>query len=157
MKPVNQTSFGTGQGNCFSACIASILEIAVADVPNFCHQDADHDGSTWLERTAAWLQERGWGLVHVTWKGGCDLVLPMNCWLICLGPREGTDEEHAVVGRATAGRRSEGEADGKKVWNWEYSIEWVHDPNPRVRWLTNIEALIALVPGGNPASLFGTE
>jgi hypothetical protein len=40
MKPVYQTRFGP-DGNCFAACLASILEIDLADVPQFderwCH------------------------------------------------------------------------------------------------------------------------
>jgi hypothetical protein len=35
MIPQDQTTFGD-IGNCMSACIASILEIPVSDVPNFC-------------------------------------------------------------------------------------------------------------------------
>ena len=32
MKPVDQTSFGFPGGNCFSACVASILELPIDDV-----------------------------------------------------------------------------------------------------------------------------
>jgi hypothetical protein len=35
VKPVDQTSYGLLDGNCFSACIASILEVALGDVPYF--------------------------------------------------------------------------------------------------------------------------
>jgi len=35
---VDQTLFGNKNGNCFSACVASILDLALEDVPNFCAQ-----------------------------------------------------------------------------------------------------------------------
>lgn len=54
MIPVDQTSFGVPNGNCFSACIASILHMPIADVPSFCkHED-------WWERLTAWLQPHGY-------------------------------------------------------------------------------------------------
>lgn len=36
MKPVNQTKFGE-EGNCLQACIASLLELKLEDVPEFPH------------------------------------------------------------------------------------------------------------------------
>lgn len=39
MKPVDQTTFGFPGGNCFSACIASLLEMPLDDVPYFMHGD----------------------------------------------------------------------------------------------------------------------
>lgn len=34
MRPVDQTTYGHSDGNCFAACVASILEIPIAEVPN---------------------------------------------------------------------------------------------------------------------------
>lgn len=34
MIPVDQTTYGHTDGNCFSACVASILEIPIEEVPN---------------------------------------------------------------------------------------------------------------------------
>lgn len=42
MKPVFQHKFGSG-GSCFTACIASILEVDLKDIPNF----VDH-GQDWM-------------------------------------------------------------------------------------------------------------
>lgn len=67
MKPVHQTNFQRGTGNCFAACLASILEMPLEEVPNFCHEGSDADGSTWLERTARWLEERGRGFVFLNY------------------------------------------------------------------------------------------
>ena len=51
MKPVDQTTYGLNNGNCFSACIASILEIPLEEVPLFL-------GAHW-PGFAPWLAERG--------------------------------------------------------------------------------------------------
>ncbi len=53
MKQVDQTTFGDDIGNCFSACVASILHLAIDDVPFF---GAD---SLWFQRFADWLAPRG--------------------------------------------------------------------------------------------------
>ena len=63
MIPVQQTIFGRGPdfgesvGNCFAACIASILEIPLDDVPNFCNSQE------WVADLRAWL--RPWGLYYL--------------------------------------------------------------------------------------------
>lgn len=54
MKPVDQTLFGYPSGNCFAACVASVLELPLADVPNFMLNHA-----TWFEDAYAWLATRG--------------------------------------------------------------------------------------------------
>ena len=35
MRAVDQTTYGSADGNCFSACVASILEIPLEEVPRF--------------------------------------------------------------------------------------------------------------------------
>src|SRR5215471_12277424 len=41
MRPVDQTTYGINDGNCFSACVASILEISLDQVPRFFGPTAD--------------------------------------------------------------------------------------------------------------------
>lgn len=53
MKPVDQTTFGQGTGNCFSACVASVLELAIADVPYFMGA-----GDEWFSEFVAWCAKR---------------------------------------------------------------------------------------------------
>jgi hypothetical protein len=49
MKPVSQTKFGGAQhevserGNCWEACLASILEVSLDDIGNFHSDDPDYD------------------------------------------------------------------------------------------------------------------
>ena len=55
MKPVYQTIFGGDKGvrgNCFAACIASILELLLESVPNFCAK------ANWREDVDIWLADR---------------------------------------------------------------------------------------------------
>lgn len=63
MKRVMQTTFGD-VGNCFSACIASILECPIEEVPNFCAGNR----SRWMLDAQAWLRGRGWAMVSMTFK-----------------------------------------------------------------------------------------
>lgn len=56
MKPVYQTIFAPPHGNCFAACVASIFEVDLADVPNLMHGANDEDGGAWFHRFNAWLR-----------------------------------------------------------------------------------------------------
>ena len=49
MKPVDQTILTAPGGNCFAACVASILELPLADVPNFCSEER------WWNALQIWL------------------------------------------------------------------------------------------------------
>lgn len=53
MKPVDQTTFGNPGGNCFSACVASLLELPIEDVPYFMGAE------DWLAEFNAWLRPHG--------------------------------------------------------------------------------------------------
>ena len=56
MKPITQTILTAPGGNCFPACLASILEMDMADVPNF-------QGDDWQLRYHEWLQPLGLALL----------------------------------------------------------------------------------------------
>jgi hypothetical protein len=86
MKPVYQSKTGKN-GRCFSACLASILELPEQDVPSFLEGN----------QTAAadkWLAKRGMAYHQYDSKGA---PAPIG-WHIITGtsPRGG---QHAVVGR----------------------------------------------------------
>lgn len=60
MKPIAQSIKGR-HGNCLQACLASILELKLADVPNFAAMKDDPNSAIpiwWLEMQA-WLKKRG--------------------------------------------------------------------------------------------------
>lgn len=105
MKPVDQTEFEAGRGNCIAACLASILELPVTDVPNFTLSD-----DKWAAVTD-WLASNHHILPLITpWP----LVSPFSrrhCVLLGASPR--SERGHAVVGLL----------DG-------YKAEVIHDPHP---------------------------
>ena len=100
MKPVNQTLFGDGTngsdyGNCFPACLASILEYPLQDIPNFCE-----DKDNWFQHANMWLSE--FGLSYFDCKMGvADLEHNSQHWgyhLICGQSARGAIL-HNVVGK----------------------------------------------------------
>lgn len=59
MKPVYQDEFGEF-GNCMSACLASILDIPLREIPNFTHFK-----ERWYPEMWKWLGERGYELYYI--------------------------------------------------------------------------------------------
>jgi hypothetical protein len=59
MIPVTQTRTGKVDGNCFPACLASILEIPLESIPEFGGEDE------WIENTAKFLESVGLYYVQV--------------------------------------------------------------------------------------------
>ena len=62
MKPVYQMAFGNGDGseglpcgNCIAACIASIFELPIEDIPHFVMIDAT-GGGCWNDQLNEWLE-----------------------------------------------------------------------------------------------------
>lgn len=96
MIPVDQTKLGHPEGDCFSACIASILEIPLEDVPN-------PKGEDWVHRFNEWLRDYGLAIVTMGLpEGAKDMPLDMRryflpgyCILAVKSPRG--DWTHAVV------------------------------------------------------------
>ncbi len=84
MKRVTQTAFGRPHGNCFEACLASILELKLEDIPRY-------TGDDWLERFNKWLQ----------WQYSLQLVVahhyaPDRTYSIANGPNQ-RGRPHSVV------------------------------------------------------------
>lgn len=65
MIPQTQTILNGGEsgepGNCWAACIASIVGVPIKGVPNFVAS------THWFQDTQVWLNDRGWGLVQMPW------------------------------------------------------------------------------------------
>jgi hypothetical protein len=59
MKPVYQTIFDPENGNCFTACLASILETDIENVPNF---HAMYENG-YMSHVIPWLADRGYSLL----------------------------------------------------------------------------------------------
>jgi len=113
MKPVAQTLFGPTEGNCYTACIASILEWPIEDVPNFA-QDLSKVGRLkegWNETINTWTRQCGFYIVTCRHEEGDAIstgdVDPTLVHIIGGKARsEGALVNHAVVGQG-----------GKMVWD----------------------------------------
>lgn len=144
MKPVHQDQFGNGKGdglpmgNCFAACVASILEVGLRDVPHFyeIHADNPDNAAVWWS-IVEWLQNVGWSLYAIDcgleWRGHAVRTIGPG---LVIGSGESPrfpGVAHAVVGRFVDG-------------------EWVtvHDPHPSGDGLTGdptyVEVLFRLIP-----------
>ena len=128
MIPIHQTTFGGPDsdqiGNCFATCIASILELPLEEVPNFCA--ATH----WRAAMNAWLKLRGQFYMDVNLPGDLrdDLVSDWGYHVMSgEGPR---GLRHSVVG---------------------YQGKMVHDPHPSGAGLLDEPDEYGFVVGRNPA------
>lgn len=71
MIPVMQTKFGgigdpvEEQGDCIRACLASLFEIELADVPEYLNGSDDPDSQPWYQLLNEWLAPRNLCLVTV--------------------------------------------------------------------------------------------
>lgn len=90
MTPVDQTIFGAPEGNCLPACIASILDLRIEDVPHFGADD-------WLDTLERWLAPRGLYPVCATLGGPWR---PAGLYILA-GKSPRGDFLHAVVARGS--------------------------------------------------------
>ena len=122
MIPIDQTKFGADRhdpetaGDCYVACVASILEVPLGSLPHFCTLDPD-----WVAEMNKILAER-FGLVIL----GVPLVdgavsgygaIADGTWCIISGKSPRGDWLHSTVGQY----RFEGGI---------CSLKFVHDPHP---------------------------
>lgn len=121
-KRVAQTDTGHNSGNCWSACIASLLGLPIELVPNFCGdakaKAADGESRPdWMTPAQEWLRQRGLGFVTLGVDGsGAFPILP-NCTCIINGKSPRGNHLHAVVGNIVC-------KDGAIEFDYQ------HDPHP---------------------------
>lgn len=124
MKPVFQQVLDKGRGDCWSACIASLLELDLSDVPNFRAMEED-TGVDMKVEARKWLKER-FGITSVTIYMGERSPEEPEEWRLtgaiegtpCIGTFKSINYEgvqHAVVGEID-----------------EYGLNFLvtHDPRP---------------------------
>lgn len=128
MKPVDQTTFGVPGGNCMSACIASILELPIEEVPYFMGNDIR--GGAWKLKLKVWLAERGLYPLFIT--PVAEIYIPRYHIMQGKSPRgRGT---HAVVAKGD-----------RVVW----------DPHPSRAGIRDISERTIIIPEGPlPTNLF---
>jgi hypothetical protein len=128
MRPVDQTSFGVKRfphvpGNCLSACIASILEMPVEEIPNFVDTSDYRDG-LWVGRLNAWLETLGLYAYTVLADEWDVHTNPPVGYYIAYG-RSINNNLHAVVCKDNC---------------------MVHDPDSRRTGLVSVEGVVVIVP-----------
>lgn len=128
MIPVDQDMFYDAsvpterqRGNCWTACIASLLEVPLAEVPNFVQIEED-GGQPWWNHTLDYLRDHGHRL-----KGLAHGDEPPGQHYIATGisPRGDGTVRHAVI-----------YLDG----------ELAHDPHFSRDGILNYESIYAVVP-----------
>lgn len=123
MIPVMQTKFGNNEGNCFTASLASILEVKLEDVPEMSHLT---DG-TWFPVCNKFLFERGYKFHGTLYN--IDEILAYNgidgYYIVGGGSPRGCPRGHAVV---------------------FYKGKMIHDPHPDGRGITNIDFAYMIEP-----------
>lgn len=101
------------RGNCFQACLATILALPLTEVPHFF--DTDEECDQQRANANRWLAERGWVCLWIPWEWvQSDWVcLPEHALVIVSGKSPRGDWNHVVIGRIVKG---------------DWSL--VHDPYP---------------------------
>lgn len=117
MIPIHQTKFGIG-GNCFSACIASILEVGIEDVPLFVRK------GRWYGQYRSWLRTHGLDFLAVIGWSKSDIKYIPSVYSIVSG-MGARGLLHAVV---------------------YFDSEMVHDPHPEGGGVKDIIDWIYIVP-----------
>lgn len=104
MTPQKQTVFGEGRGNCWATCIAALLDLPLAEVPNFCGEPERNP--EWYADTDRWLQQFGYRIVGFTFPEGnaglpiekqIGIAVEPGTYLIVAGKSPRGEFMHAVV------------------------------------------------------------
>jgi len=128
---VDQTIFGDKQGNCNAACIATILDLPLSEVPNF--PVIIPEGQDWQAAQNAWLANYGVVIFTVILKddGKLPFMNALTDGIPCLisgkSPRGNFD--HAVVGNY------------KLDAELGHSLEYIHDPHPSHKYLAKAKSV----------------
>ena len=97
MKPV----FTTGVGDCFRACVASILELRSQDVPHTPNTTPEDDRVEWIANMNNYLRPLGLAVIYTVPEDGYKQFEEIgihNCYYImCVSFESGP--LHAIVGR----------------------------------------------------------
>jgi len=138
---IDQTDFTPTGGNCFQACLASLLEKPLEDVPHFMMKF-----DTYPQDMDKWLKDQGLWYIDARVDGteGC-ITLPSHMLCIVSGQSPRFPEvQHAVIGRT------------RESGSW--MVDYIHDPyapdpsflgNNPMRWLLFIGGrVIKDIPDG---------
>ncbi len=134
MKPVDQDDFTFTTGNCFSACLASLLELPLANVPKFM---AEED---WFRAVNRWLEQFNLRFIDIKWESNfaIDPLVGGYCILTGSSPRN-PEIYHSIV--ALVDRNKEGQV----------TFCESHDPHPDRGFLAGEPASIGFLVIIDPA------
>lgn len=129
MIPTHQTNTTPENGDCFSACIASLLEIPLEDVPVFCAQENENI-KEWPINAHEWFGEKGIGWIELDCREMDDCLAINNMkvrggYTIVTGQSPRHECLHSVIYK-----------DG----------EFVHDPHPEGGGVEDIQFVEYLAP-----------
>lgn len=129
MIPMDQTLFldenGKDIGNCYIACMASLLERPIGAIPNFVD---DYEDWEWFDRCRRWCREElGMDILAIDFNASSPDFKLHGFW-IAVGETEFSECNHAVI---------------------YYDDNMVHDPHPRKGGISRLKyghTFIALDP-----------
>lgn len=125
MIPVDQTTFGKDVGNCYSAALASILEIPIDSVPFM------GGSSDWIRKTNLWLRTLGLTMLEIEWPGTvCHID---DTYVIGTGQSPRGDFLHSMVCTAC-------------VRKGRIEFRFAHDPHPSRANILDLTKVGFLVP-----------
>ena len=123
MKPVQQTKTGPLRGDCLAACVASIFEVSIKDVP---HLDED----SWHQNLREWLNARSFSFVYIE-SDAQSLAAPDGLSIACqsfyvsTGEYAGEKRTHCVVSH-----------NGTTIWDpWPGSGTFSQKSPETVSWI----------------------
>ena len=103
MKPVDQTLFGTENGNCFQACVASLLEVPIDSLPHFVMMRGEigntgERSADWFDHFDHWMKSRGLYSVECSLKHESIMACVSEDSFCILTGKSNRGCNHAVVG-----------------------------------------------------------
>ena len=133
MIPVDQTVFTVPGGNCFSACVASLLELPLSEVPYFMGDAPIEEPYDWFQGFLEWLRPLGW------WAMCLNLDNEWRPDGLCIlsGKSPRGDFSHSVVARGRGGTHFE-------IKGHPLVVE--HDPHPSREGIETQDDVVVLVP-----------
>ena len=117
--------------DCFSACVASVLEISIEESPFLW----EYTGNEWVWKLQEWAANRGLGICYFSLKNREDWPILDGFHCIVAGTtHRSKDYQHCIVAKASTDR-----AGGNT------RLEFVHDPCREGGYVTDPEFAIFFV------------
>ena len=125
MIKVEQTVFGYPEGNCFHACVASIMEMSLDEMPDTTGLSTPALWDKWEQ----WAREGNLGLIHFPYT---DVWHPAGYWILGAESSRLPGRIHAVVckGKELIYDPHPERSQGVRAWK-EATIFYLLDPSLR--------------------------